>query len=76
MRDGGLGFLVLFRVPVLGVSGAGASALAELEEAPSKSPACRLSERDKAALATGTDSEDFLRAPAGHSWLLGSEACK
>lgn len=71
-KEGGLGFLVLLRVleslpgPVLLASGAGASVLPE-QEAPSKSPACRLRERDSVDLEGGTESVDFLRVLALHS---------
>lgn len=79
-KEGGLGFLVRLRVleallePVLYASGAGATA-SELpeQEAPSKSVACRLRERDSVDLAAGTESVDFLRVLALHSWLLESE---
>ena len=67
-KEGGLGFLVRLRVleallePALYASatGAVASGLPE-QEAPSKSLACRLSERDNVDLEVGTESVDFLR---------------
>lgn len=79
-KEGGLGFLVRLRVleslldPVPLASGAGAAAsVLPGQDTPSKSPACRLRERDSADLEGGTESVDFLRALALHSGLLGSE---
>lgn len=70
-KEGGLGFLVRLRVleallePVLYASGAGAAASGlPGQEAPSKSLACRLRDRDKVDFEGGTESVDFLREVA------------
>jgi hypothetical protein len=73
-KEGGRGFLVLLRVldalldPVLHASGARATASGlPGQETPSKSLACRLSDRDSVDLEGGTDSVDFLRVLTLHS---------
>ena len=73
-KEGGRVFLVLLRVlealldpvPHTSTARAPASGLPG-QEAPSKSLACRLSERDSVDLAGGTDSVDFRRVLALHS---------